>query len=118
VLQGRHCSEAATAAACKLSRHLQLQLSRPPYSWPGHPNCLPAASVVILEGSGEKVAYLKEPWMDVSSCRWVKWTRNDGHLLPGECVPGRFPHVAVAGKKAGRVVHGRCDCAHFQSLEL
>jgi hypothetical protein len=59
---------------------------------------------VILEGGGEKAAYLKEPWMDVSSCRWVKWTRNDGHLFPGECVPGRFPHVAVAGKKAGRQI--------------
>eukprot|EP00887_Chlorella_sp_A99_P003878 scaffold11.g3878.t1 len=42
---------------------------------------VPPASVVVLAGSrGEKAAFLKEPWLDTSGKKWVKWTRNDGHV--------------------------------------
>lgn len=35
----------------------------------------------MLAGSrGEKAAFLKEPWLDTSGKKWVKWTRNDGHV--------------------------------------
>jgi len=44
-------------------------------------------SVVVLDDpacSGGKAVYLKEPWMSSSaSGKWVKWSRNDGHMFGG-----------------------------------
>lgn len=78
----QHHSRAATAAA------LQRLLTQAVHA----SGC--AVSVAILDdpcSPGGKAAFLKEPWIaprEKGASAWRKWTRNDGHIFPGEGTGG------------------------------
>ncbi|KAL4425305.1 hypothetical protein ABPG75_009321 [Micractinium tetrahymenae] len=53
------------------------------------------ASIVVLDAAadcpGKKAVFLKEPWLDTNGTRWVKFTRNDGHIFPEGVEPAAAP---------------------------
>ncbi|KAL4444274.1 hypothetical protein ABPG75_012011 [Micractinium tetrahymenae] len=64
-------AEAFTASCAAKGQHLSVAY-------------LPASVVILAHPAapGGKAVYLKEPWLDVGGCKWTKWTRNDGHIMP------------------------------------